>query len=458
MIHDTLVVISGKTYWMIIRLGLIALCFLLSVQSNLHAQKVYNLDDCIEYGLQNAWDVKSGELDLSDAKEQIREFTAIGLPQIQATATYQRFLELPTSIIPAGSFGPDNPEDDLAVQFGVKNNLTAGIELNTMLFDWTFFLGLKAIRRYLDLTEKEVILTKYELKYAIKEAYFAVLAAKASKDVLTSNIKNLETSLEETRAFYENGFLEKLDVDRLELSLNNLRTDLDNQNKLIELSTNALKFQINYPLDEDIELSGTLNDFLDGETQALDLQNIETNPENRPEYKVLEAGLILQEMEITQQKYRRYPKLFGFGSYNQQLQGDKISESDWFPNSLVGLNFSVPLFTSLDIPAKINRAKIKRDRAQLQLSQFESAQNLEVRNATINMQQARDNLRDRQSSMDLAEEIYEISQIKFNEGVGSSVELSQAERDYYAAQGHFIRAEYDLIVAQMNLDKALGIQ
>ncbi len=421
------------------------------------AQERWSLNDAVDYALQNAWDLKTSDLDIRDAEEQIREYRAIGLPQIDGKLDYQRFIELPTSIIPAGSFGPNNPPEDLPVQFGVNNNINAGVELSTMLLDGSYFIGLKAIRQYRDLAQKEKRLTEFELKYAVREAFYAVLLAKKARTVLEANIENLEKSLEETRAFYENGFLEKLDVDRLELSLRNLRTELKNQDRMIQLAKNALKFRMNYSQDKEISLEGDLYDYVEDESLVSDLVGISPTPERRPEFKLLQANLMLQSLDIKQNKYRRYPKIFGFASYTEQLQGNRISDSQWFPNSLVGFNLSVPIFSAWDTQAKIDRAEIAYEKVQIQLSQFQAANAMEVRNATINMQQSREILEDRQASVEQAREIYVIAQIKFKEGVGSSVELTQAERELYNAQGQNIQAAHQLLVAQMELDKALGI-
>ncbi|HKK88832.1 MAG TPA: TolC family protein, partial [Saprospiraceae bacterium] len=325
---------------------LVLILFGFSALLNSQAQESFNLDDAVNYALQNAWDLKTNDLDIRDAEEQIREYRAIGLPQIDGNLDYQRFIELPTSIIPAGSFGPNNPEEDLPVQFGVNNNINAGVQLNTMLLDGSYFIGLKAIRQYRDLTQKERRLTEFELRYAVRDAFYSVLLAKKARTVLEANIENLEKSLEETRAFYENGFLEKLDVDRLELSLRNLRTELKNQDRMIQLAKNALKFRINYSQDKEITLEGDLYDYVEDESLVSDLKGISPTPERRPEFKLLQANLTLQSLDIKQNKYRRFPKIFGFASYTEQLQGNRISDSQWFPNSLVGFNLSVPIFSA----------------------------------------------------------------------------------------------------------------
>ncbi len=435
---------------------LLLLTFLISL--NLPAQDSFNLSSCIDYALQSSWSSRQNQLNILDAKEQISEYKAIGLPQLNASVDFQRFLELPTSIFPAESFGPDNPPDDLAVQFGVLNNVNAGVDLSMLLLDGSYFVGLKAIKSYLDLVQKQTRVDEFELRYTIREAYYAILLAQEGKSILDLNIDNLESTLSDTRAIYENGFIEKLDVDRLELNYNNLITQRDNQEQLIRVAKNALKLQMNYPMDEDITIEGNLEDFLSGSNQARNVEDIESDFSKRPELELLVANKKLQDLNVKQNKFKKYPSIVGYGNYNQQLQGDKIGDAQWFPSSFVGLRLQLPLFNGFDLRTKTRRAQIASDRVSLQQAQLEEAMKFEFQNALVQIENARKTLNQARDSKDQAENIYQITKIKFEEGVGSSLELTQAERDLYTNQANYLNASYDLIIAEMKLDKSLGIK
>lgn len=422
----------------------------------LFSQEEFTLSECIDYARNNAWSVEESFLNIKDAEAQIREFRAIGLPQLNLTANYQYFIEFPTSIIPAGSFGPMNPEEELPVQFGVKNNLTAGVELNQLLFDGSYLVGLQAVKKYVNLVQAQRELSDFELHFNVEEAFYNVLLAKAQREVIENDVQVLQAIIDESRAVYEEGFIEALDVDRLELNLKNLITARNNQDKFIELSKNGLKLMMNFPVREKIMIEGSLADEVKDELLAQNVENITTDAIDRPESAVLEANRLLQELAVKRDRYSRYPRLAAFGAYNQQLQGNKLAGSQWFPNSLVGLNLSVPIFNGFDIRSKLERSQIALDKVELEQGRFDQLSIMEFENAKLSLENARANFQMAQESNALSQKIYDVSLIKFKEGVGSSVELNQAQQGMYSSRSQFLKAEYDLVIAYMNLRKALG--
>ena len=263
-----------------------------SIQSQ---SKLFTLQQAIQYGQENHNDVKTALLDIADADENIREYTATGMPKINGNVQLQHYIDVPTSIIPQGSFFqgdpdqgiPPNPLEDLEVQFGVKNNLTAGLSADLLLFDGSFFVGLQAARLYKELIAEQTEIKKEDIAYNVAKAYLGVAVAKENAEILAKNIANLEESLLETQAIYEEGFVEKQDLDRLELSLNNLLIEQEKVGQIIELSKNALKFSMGYPLEDTIVLAENIEALLvDKNGQALttiqaDLNNRRQSRRNR---------------------------------------------------------------------------------------------------------------------------------------------------------------------------------
>ncbi len=445
------------------------------------SQQSFSLEEAINYAVQNSNDVKLKRLEISDAKSQVKEFMAIGIPQVTGNFDYQYFIDIPTSVVEPffpeqdvttvedvnGQEIPvsftrldenDNPifGDPQELQFGVSHNISYGAEASFLLFDGTFFVGLKAARMYKDLLIKEVNVTKTEVSANVAKAYLGVLVAERSKAMIDKNIVNLKKILDETAAVYENGFAEKLDVERLELSLANLETDAKNLERLILVSKNLLKFQMNYPLEQKVDLT----DNLDALVGALDVSGeILSGPVNfndRPEYAVLDAAEDLNEVNLQRYKVGYLPSIYGFGSYQRTFQTNNLSEGKWFPTTVVGASVNVPIFDGFDKEAKIQRTKIDLEEINVQREQFEDAMTLEVANARISFLNAQQTVSRRDATVELAQKIYDTAQIKYREGVGSSLEASQAESELYEAQTNYINALYDLLIAKADLDKALG--
>ena len=432
--------------------------FLILFIGNLNGQDNYSIEDAIQYAIKNSALTQINKLDLIKADAQIKEYRAIGLPQLKGSVNYQHFINLPTSLLPAEIFG--GPEGTFAeIQFGLKNSLNAGLEFNTLIFDGSFFTGLRAQKIYKELIYKQADQSEYEIRKNVTKAYLGVLIAERNKSIIEKNLTNLEKTLNETKIFFENGFVEKLDVSRLQLSYDNLDAEIVRIERLIDLSKNVLKFQMSYPIGNDISLSESLDDLAD--KVFVDQVNLEEEVSiaNRPEFGVFETGEKLNELNIEALKRGYLPSLIGFANYQTAIQRNNLFDTDepgFFPTTIVGLGLSIPIWDSYSRRSKIQQAQVDLEISQVQKSEFERAVNLEVYNAKLNYQNAMTNVNNSKRNENLAYEISRTTQIKFKEGVGSSLELNQAEQNLYGAQANYINALYELVVAKSDLDLALG--
>src|SRR5690606_36142263 len=441
----------------------IYLFLVLSTLSRSVSQTPFTLEEALSYAETHHISVQKSQLDMEDAEYQIKEILARAIPTVSGNVDYQRFIQLPTQILPKGSFYegdpsqgiPPNPEQDLEVQFGVKNALTAGLNFNATVFDGSVFVGIQASRLARELARSQIGVTERDVRDQVYKAYLAVLIAKRNEEILRKNVENLSKTLHETREMYESGFLEKLDVDRLEYSLYNLQMELDNVGNLIFSTRNILKLQMGFPMEDSIEVVESLDDIIDRESAVL-LVSEEYDFMNRPEYQPLLITQELREMDIKQLKFGYIPTLSIFANYNQVLQANKLADGKWFPSSVVGASLQVPIFDGRDRAMKINRAEVRLSQHILDIESTKRAFKLEVENARKNFLTNLNKVQDSEENLDLAESIFEVAQIKFREGVGSSVEMYQAESTFYQAQSRYINALYDFMVSKSNLEKALG--
>ena len=440
----------------------------------LFGQESFSLEQAKQYALQNSLDLQMKQLDLQDVNGQIKEYLAIGLPKLQANASYNYFLKIPTNIFPNfiepaiyDVLFDENllPRRDLEnaggvpVQFGTKHNLSAGLELNTLLFDGTFFIGLKAQRMYRELILKQITQTEAAVRHDVSLAYLSALVLEENIQIVAKNLENLKKLQKEITEIHAAGFAEKLDVDRLELSVSNLESELQNLQNLTVVSKNVLKFKMQYPLEKEIQLSDRLDQLVNaGYLEVMD-PSIKLQLENRPEYSVLMQSIKLAEINVKRFQVSYYPSLYGFANYQQSLQRNKLFDSkdnDWFPSSVVGVQMNWPLFTGFDRKSKIERAKVVLARTKLQYTGFEQGAQLEFYNTRSSYIQSLATLENRKNLVKLAEKIYDTAKIKFREGVGSSLEVTSAERDLYLSQSNMVEAQFLLIQAKVNLDKSLG--
>ena len=438
-----------KLQKLIILIALIGHGFLGTAQS-------FTLEQAIDYALSNHNDIKRNMLDQTDAEWQVKEYWARGLPQVNGNIGYNYFFEIPTTIIPENAFVTPSPAMEL--EFGTKNNLTAGLSATALLFDGGFLVGLKAQRAYKELVESQIGQTERDIRVNVTKAYLNVLALDESLRIIKENVAFISKTRDETQALYDNGFAEQLDVDRLNLTIQNLTSDEDNLTQVIESTKVILKFQMGYPMADDIILNDDLDKIMVVRPVDEEIDISDFSMDNRVELGLLDRGIGLYDINIRSIKAQYLPSLTASVDYNQSLQTNKLFGGDnkWFPTGIVGLNLAVPIYDGSDKKAKIERAKIDREELLLQRNDAERLINMEVQTSKISVDNAKRSLKQRQASQALAEKIYNTTLIKYKEGVGSSLEINQAEIDMLSAQRNYIDALFDYLMARTDLERALG--
>lgn len=444
------------------RLNSLLMVLVLTI-AGLQAQDVeqFSLLEAIAYAQSHSNSIRTAELEVTRAKAEVQEYTAIGIPKLNAGLEYNYYVHLPTQLIPNDAFvipGFPAPEPGYSeTQFGTRNNLTFSLNLNTLVIDGSYFVGLKASKGLMEMTKRQADLTKYDIKHNIVKAYLQVLIAEENKGVLLRNIENVTKMRKETQAFLDNGMVEQLDVDRLDLSLSNLQVELELLARQTELAYNVLKFQMNYPLEGKIELSNQLDDVL-ALPDAEDMDG-EIAFDRRIETDIMKQTIRLNELNTKRFTMGYLPSLSAFAVHQQVLQRDDLFDGNqpgFFPTTIVGLKLNVPIFDGLDKAAKIKKSKIDVEKFKLQLNDLERSITLQVINARAIYNNATERLASQDKNLALAERILKTTRIKYREGVGSSLEMTQAEQELYRTQANRLNALYELVVAKADLDKALG--
>ena len=433
------------------------LLLLFSISTSAQNAKSFTLDEAIAYALTNSYEIKNAHIGIADADQLIKENKAIGMPQVSGSLGYSYSFKLPETVVPAGLFTgmPIEGEFEKLPAFGAKNRITATIDASFLAFDYSYLTALKAAR-----TAKSMALSQKEqaemmVKNQVREAYLPPLILEESKKTLQKNIANLEKLFFETKELYKAGFVEQLDVDRLELSLANLKTEVNNLDRQKDLVYNVLKFTMNYPADQPITISDDINRLL-VDADAGDLEG-NINYSTRAEYRVAQQGQILQDLNVSYIKSTYYPNLVTFAQYQQTGQSGKIFQDNlWTDLGVVGLSINVPIYSGGAKKAKLQRAKLDLEKSNNQIRSLERVIWMEVGNARIAYKNAVQRVSDQQKNLALAQRIYDTTQIKYKEGVGSSLEITQAEQALFQSQQNVIQSRYELLLAKVDLDKALG--
>jgi len=444
------------------------------------------LEQAIDYALENSYKIKNAQIAIADAEERIVERRSAGLPQLSGGLNFQHYLSVPRQPLPEGFdifglFGQAlsvdlydelSPGTQMAVDqaftgqnngtdgsegvaFFLRNNFTASVNLDAMVFDGSFFVALEAAREYRGYTKREFSTKKREVRNSVIEAYLPVLLIQENIELLDKNIANLNRLLFETKALYKEGFAEQLDIDRQQLSLSNLKTERNNLVRQKEVALSALKNTIGYPIEDPLVV---VDDLEEMKKEAEQLLAMEPKPSQRPEVALIDQAIRMSELNVKLNKAGYLPSLRAFGTVQQQYQGDDFETGFWAPAAFVGLNLNVPIFDGLNKKAKIQRARLELEKTRNQREELLRGIRLEVTTAQTNYQSASERLERQQQNLELAERIYETAQIKYREGVGSSLEVTQAEQSLYSTQSNYMQALYDMLLAKERLEMALGEQ
>lgn len=419
----------------------------------------FSLEQAIEFAYLNNPTVKIANIGIATTEQTIIETRSAGLPKVNFSLDYKNFPQVPISLIDARFFDPTAPAGTLAeVQFGTNNNLTASLDMNTLIFDFSYLTALRARSAFRVLAKTQLDKSKQEVRNNVTQAYLSTLIFKENEAILDKNIKNVEVLLFGTKETYKSGFAEQLDVDRLELTLANLKTMKSKLKRQEEMVYNTLKFMMGYPIESSVVVTETMDNLLKNKFEGEITEILNLN--NRQDYQIIQASIAFNQYDIDAQKgMGYYPSLSAFASHQQSLQRNNLFNGDgsgWLPTTVIGLKLSVPIFDGLARGSKIQQVKLKLEEMRTQAQQLVQAITLEVENARIAYYNAAEQVDEQKKNIALAEKIYNTTQIKFKEGIGSSLEVNSAERALFETQSNYINSLYDLLLAKAALAKALG--
>ncbi len=414
----------------------------------------FSLKQAVDYAQKHQSSVLNARIDEQIAKNKVKETIGIGLPQLSGNAGFQDFIKIPTSLLPGEIFG--QPGTQIPVQFGVKYQSSAGLELTQLLFDGSYIVGLQASKTFKELSNRNLKRTRIETSVAVTKAYYSVLVSNEQFSLLNANLERLKKSLNDTEAFFKNGFVEKIDVDRLKVLKNNLETERENVIRLLALNLNLLKFQMGMPVQSKLTLTDSIS-ALQMETATAAVADT-TAYRSRIEYSLLETQKKLNELDLKRYKSQYLPSLVAFGSTSRSFQSNNFSDlfDQSFPSTVIGLKLSVPLIAGGQKLYRVRSVKLEVMKTENTIANLKNGINLEISQTQTAYTNGMQSLENQKRNMELAKDVLRVTRVKYEQGVGSSLEVTTAETALKESQNNYINALYELLINKVNLDKALG--
>lgn len=417
----------------------------------------FSVKDAVDYALTHQYAVKTARLKELLTIAQNKEVSGRALPQVSAAGLYQDNPIIQKQLIDASNFDPNVPKGTLVpFAFGLKYNASGDVNITQALFDPSVLVALQARETLEEIARKGIAKSEIDVKADVYKAYYDVVASDKALGILNENISRTRKTLEETREIYNNGLVEKLDVDRLVVQLNNALAEQVRIQNLRELGIATLKFRIGLPVQQRLELTDSLgNDALKAEIQ----DQGQFNYNNRIEYQLLQSQKKANEFNLKRYRMEALPTLnaFGKGGASRQTNSFDFFQSQmWYGYVSWGLNLNIPIFSGMQRRRRVDQAMINLKQSDLDIENIRNTIDLDQVNSATNLRNNIKTLESQEENMQLAKEVYETTMIKYREGVGTSLEVITAESQLLTAQNNYFSAMYNVIVARVDYMKAYG--
>lgn len=420
------------------------------------AQQTYSLAEAIEFAAKNNASVKNAILGIESANQKVKETRAIGLPQISASGEFQNFLDIPVSVLPGNALNPaGDPNELIALQFGTEYNAKGSLNANQLIFNGSYIVGLQTSKKFKKVSEFQKTKTIQDVKENVIKAYYGALVAEKTVVTLTEISETSKSIYNQTKGLFEEGLIEEDNVTQLSLNVLTSQNSLNSAKRQLEDAKNLLKFQMGMEVNETISLS---SDF-DAVISSLDAAQSEVTSDisQNIDFLLLNQQRELNVLNVKYEQSQYLPSLTTFFTHQQNALRNDFdllqSGNPWFPTTIWGLNLSVPIFSSGSRMALVSQAKIELKQTENNLAQLEKGLSIQTQAAKTKYSNAFETYNTSKEAVAISKKIYDNYQIKFKEGLISSLDLSQIQTQYLSAQTQYIQSMYNLVTAKIELDK-----
>lgn len=420
----------------------------------------FSIRECIEYAKTNSSRIKVASFDEDIAQKRVQEIKATGLPQANINGNFEDRLKLPQLIIPNFPGAPQGGDSE-GIPLGYQYNTTLAGEVTQMIYNPSFWVGLEAAKSSTKYYEQATEQVTEQTAYNIASAYYQTIVVKKQLDLLQSNLENTRKILAITQLQFDNGIAKQVDVNRLRVNTSNLESRVRQAELNLEKAENLLQFQMGMPIEQSIVLSDTVLTF--SQEDIARGGNTGNFTQNRLDYQLLETNLELERLNKRNINTGYQPSLSAYGNYAYQAQGPelglfKTQGNDWvdFTTSSIGLRVRIPVFDGFQKRAQSQQSVIRSKQIQEQMELTKQSINLEVSNAEKQYVNAMQRIKAEEENVELARQVYEVTQLEFREGVGTSTAVVEAETSLRQAQNTYISTLLDLYTARLDLEKAKG--
>jgi outer membrane protein TolC len=420
------------------------------------AQSEITLKQCVEYSLKNNSNIKMANYDVAISDKRIQETVGSYLPNISLSGSMDDNLLIRTTVLPGELVG--KPGTFVAIQMGVPYNLGATAQLSQKVYDKSALIDIKTSKINKELSEQTLLKTNELTAYTVSANYYQAMIIQIQIKMLRTKLSSSEESLKSTELLFQNGATKKIEVDKIRVSYNNTKSQLQQAELNYAQALNTLKFQMGMSQDSKIVLADTILSNLINKPK--DIENNNYDIENTLDYKMKLTNILIMEQNKKKSLAAFDPVISVYGNIGLNAQRDKFdffnTLGDWYPNSAIGIQISYPIFTGFQRGSRVEQSELNIEKAKESIAQTEQSFKVDISNYEMKFKNAFDNIKNEKENLDLAESVYNNVKLQYQQGVSSSLDLIQSENSFELAQNTYLNKLFDLFVARLDLEKAQG--
>jgi outer membrane protein len=446
----------------------------LAVQISAQAQNdqptttILSLKQAQEYAIKNNANSRNSDLDMQIAKKKVWETTAIGLPQINASGSYQHLFTVPELSLGATSYltttlpnGTPVLAEDIGknvtigytplppIKLGVQDNTTFNFTVSQLIFSGEYIVGLQATKVFYEMTAQSKEKTEIDLKESVANSYALALVLTESKNVLAQSLENTNKTLSDMQAMFKQGMIENTDVDQIQLVSLTLINALSSMNRQLDATYDLIKYQIGMPFTENIILS----DSLEGIAGTVNLEsviNTQFNLNNNLDYQILTTSEAISALNLKREKSTYLPTLNAVYQHTTLLNQP---EFNFTPKDVFMVSVNVPIFSSGMRNVKVQQRKMELQKSTNTKNDIANGLQLQYINTRNELTTAYENYLNNKKNIELTKRVYDKSVIKFSEGLATSQEITINLNQYLTAQTNLYNSIFSIFSAKNKLDK-----
>jgi len=475
----------------IVTLVLAAAPLLFAVAQESPAELTLSLEEAVDYAISYNKSLKNARLEVERSRRSIWESIAQGLPQLDGALDYMTYFNYELAF----SFGPGEdvsfteeqlmeamnttlsqpqfqgvtPQDILAHQAGnfydaqlqsmlppstilMSDQSTAKLQVSQLIFSGQYFVGIQTAKLAREISEQNLEFNELNIKESVINSYYLVLITEESLAILRQNLGNMEETLDQTRTMYQTGMAEKTDVDQIRVTVSQLENSMRSLERNLELNYNMLRFQLGLEAGEPVNLIDDLESlFLKVEPESV--LAMPFSVENNVSFQIMKTQEEINKKLMSLEQWNFAPTLAGFYTYNAKIL---TTGFDMNPNHLAGFTLSVPIFSSGMRKARVDQARIDYDMARISRDILEDQLALQEKQFRYNLQSALENYFTQQENVEVAQSVYDSYRMKYEQGMASSLDLTQANSNYLDAESNYLTAMMEVMNARLQLDKLMN--